>query len=78
MAGKSLMSVAEARKILGDDADTMTDDEISEVIASMSIIAVHALEKARHEILVKRDARRLAELVYDIYLEKKESKGAQA
>jgi hypothetical protein len=72
MSGDNLIvSVKEARKILGSDAANMTDDEIIEVISTLDIMAKGALETARTKLRMKQDARELATLIYDIYQDKK-------
>lgn len=73
---KPIISVKEARKILGDSAVGMSDNEISEVIITLDLMAVDALEKAKHRLAVKKDARAMAELIYDIYQDKKRSNPA--
>jgi hypothetical protein len=70
-ADKLIVSVEEARKILGSDAANMTDDEIIEVISTLDIMAKGALETARMKLRMKHDARELATLIYDIYQDKK-------
>lgn len=69
---KPIISVKEARKILGNDADTMSDAEITEVLSTLTLLAKDTLETARLKMLRKRDAKRLAELTYDIYKQKSE------
>jgi hypothetical protein len=66
----TVISVEEARKILNKDADTMSDAEIEEVISTLSFLAKDTLETVRLKMLRKRDAKRLAELTYDIYKKK--------
>ncbi len=65
------VSVEEARNILGDDALSMSDEEIIEVISTLDILAKDALDTARTNLRMKRDARDLANLIYDIYQDKK-------
>jgi len=62
-----IISVKEARKILGKDADGMSDEQIEETIQTLDTLAGHALELAKQELSRKRDAKALAELTYDIY-----------
>lgn len=71
------MSVEEARKILGKNADSMTDREIQDVVETLDLVAKDALRQAKEKLLRKRDAKQLAELIYDIYQDKRrsESKG---
>ena len=66
------ITVKEARKILGKDANSMSDAEIEEVVSTLTILAKDTLETARLKILRKRDAKRLAELTYDIYQDEKQ------
>lgn len=65
------ITVKEARKILGKDADSMTDAEIEEVVNTLTLMPSDTIETIKHKILRKRDAKRLAELVYDMYQEEK-------
>ena len=67
-----IVSVQEARKILGDDAKNMTDDQIIEVIQNLDAIAVAALRDSRERM--KADALAFAELTYDIYQDSKNKK----
>ena len=69
-----VISVGDARKILGQVADDMTNDEIIDVIESLDLLAKDALKVSKEDLLRKRDAKRLAELTYDIYRENKTSK----
>ena len=71
MRDKPIVSVKEAREILGKDADSMTDEEILNVINTLDLLAKDALEQAKRKIRMKKDAKALAELTYDIYKEKK-------
>jgi hypothetical protein len=68
---KPIISVKEARKILGKDADRMSDTELMEVIDTLDLLAKDALDLARRKISMKNDAKDLANLVYDIYQDKK-------
>jgi hypothetical protein len=68
----AIISVKEARKILGKTASGMTDEEIEELVENLDVIAVHALKDAR-EKRMKEDASAMAELIYDIYQDKKHS-----
>ena len=68
---KSKVTVREARRILGKDADGMTDAEITEVVSTLTMLARDTLETARLKMLRKRDAKRLAELIYDVYKDEK-------
>jgi hypothetical protein len=69
-----IISVEEARKILGSAATAMSDEEIIEVISTLDIMAKDALETARYKLHMKKDATDLANLIYDIYQDKKERK----
>ena len=64
---KLIISVKEARKILGKEAQTMTDGEIINVITTLYLIAKDSLQKAR-----KKGAMELANLIYDVYKGKKQ------
>ena len=66
-----IVSVKEARKLLGDSADAMSDDEILKVINTLDLLAKDALQLARENLRKKKDADDLANLVYDIYQEDK-------
>jgi Ca2+-binding EF-hand superfamily protein len=66
-----IISVAEARELLGKAGKNMTDEEIEDLIVNLDVIAKHSLEMARNKLLMKRDAIELAELTYDIYQDKK-------
>lgn len=68
---KPIISVKEARKILGEDAEDMTDREISEAIKTLDLLAKDALQEAKRKIRMKKDAKEMAELVYDIYKDRK-------
>lgn len=68
---KPIISVKEARKILGKDAESMTDREIEELIGTLDLLAKDALQEAKRRISMKKDAISLAELVYDSYLKSK-------
>jgi len=45
-----IISVKEARKILGKDADGMSDEQIEETIQTLDTLAGHALELAKQEL----------------------------
>lgn len=68
---KQVISVEEARKILGNDADTMSDNDIGYVIDTLDLLAKDTLEQTRHKMLMRRDSMALANLLYDIYKKKK-------
>jgi hypothetical protein len=74
---KPVMSVKEARKILGDDAVGMSDDEIAGVIDTLDLLAKDALEMAKNKIRMKKDASDLANLIYDIYQDEEHLKRPQ-
>lgn len=65
-----IISVKEARKILGKGYAHMSDSEVENLIQNLDAIAVAALKDAR-EKRMKEDAEALANLVYDIYSDKK-------
>lgn len=67
-----IVSVKEARKILGNMAKEMSDEEIIELVDNLDAIAIDALRQAR-EKRMKEDAMAFAELLYDIYQDKKRS-----
>lgn len=71
---KPIISVKEARKILGNVADKMSDEELLETIGTLDLLAKDALKQAKHKVQLKSDAKDLANLIYDIYQDKK-SKG---
>lgn len=66
-----IVSIEEAREILGKDAENMTNDEIAFVIETLDLMAKDALKMSREELYRKRDAYRMAQLTYDIYQDKK-------
>lgn len=65
-----IVSVKEARKILGKMAKEMSDQEIIELVDNLDAIAIDALRQAR-EKRMEEDAMAFAELLYDIYQDKK-------
>lgn len=71
-----MISVQEAREILGNDAKDMTNDEIEFVIETIGIMAKDALKISREELHQKRDSMRMANLAYDIYQDKKLMEGS--
>lgn len=66
-----IISVEEARKILGTDAAGLADDEILNIINTLDLVAKDALEEARRKVRMKKDAKELAEVVYSVYKDKK-------
>lgn len=64
---KSIINTKEARKLLGKDAENMTDTEIVEVIGTLDLLAKDALQMAREKLRMKRDAKDLASVIYDVY-----------
>lgn len=66
-----IISIEEAREILGKDAENMTNDEIAFVIETLDLMAKDALKISKEELYRKRDAYRMAQLTYDIYQDKK-------
>jgi division protein CdvB (Snf7/Vps24/ESCRT-III family) len=71
MRDEPVISIKEARKILGDVADRMSDEELLETINTLDLLAIDALDDAKRKAQMKADARDLAELLYDIYQDKK-------
>jgi len=47
---KPVMSVEEARKLLGEEANEMTDDQIERLIDDLDILARYALKLARQKV----------------------------
>ncbi len=72
-SSNSIVSIEEARNILGDVAISMSDQEISEVVETLDLLAKDSLETARRKLQIKKDAKNMANLIYDIYQEKKKS-----
>ena len=70
---KPIISVKEARKILGSDAVEMSDEEIEQVVATLHSLAKSALDDAKTKLRMKKDAKDLANLIYDIYQDKKKA-----
>ncbi|HTE57193.1 MAG TPA: hypothetical protein VK694_00460 [Verrucomicrobiae bacterium] len=68
-----IISIEEAREILGSDAQGMSDEEITQVISTLDILAKDALELAKLQLRRKKDAKDLANLIYDIYQDKKKA-----
>jgi len=73
-----IVSIKEAREILGKDAAGMTDDEIEFVIETLDLMAVDALKLSKEELIRKRDAKQLADLTYDLYRESQNTTDSQA
>lgn len=65
-----VVSAKEARKILGNMAKEITDQEIIELVDNLDVIAIEALKQARGKRM-EEDAMALSELIYDIYRDKK-------
>jgi len=65
-----LISVSEAREILGENAKDMTDSELEFVLETLGLMANDALKISTNELHKKRDAYRMAQLTYDIYKDK--------
>jgi hypothetical protein len=63
-----VISVKEARELLGDDAKKMSDDEIEKLIRDLDVMARYALKEARK--MREEAALALAQLIYDIYKDK--------
>lgn len=70
---KPIISVKEARKILDSDAAGMSDEEIEQVVATLHSLAKSAIDDAKTKLRMKKDANDLANLIYDIYQDKKKS-----
>jgi hypothetical protein len=70
---KQIISVQEARKLLGVDAQGMSDEEIEQVVATLHSLAKSAIDDAKIKLRVKKDAKDLAGLIYDIYQDKKKA-----
>lgn len=64
-----IVSVAEARNILGQISDDMSDEQIIETVKTLDVLAVEALKSVERKR--KADAFALANLIYDIYKDKK-------
>ncbi len=60
-----IVSIQEARKILGDEAKDMTDLQVQQLIEDLDVIALYSLQEAVNKR--KKDATRLASLIYDAY-----------
>lgn len=67
---KLVLSVSEARKILGKKSEGMSDEEIEFVVETLDLMAKDALKLSKEHLHRKRDAYRLAQLTYDIYQDK--------
>lgn len=67
-----IISIKEARKLLGNKANNMTNEQIEELVETLDVIAVQALKDAR-EKRMKEDALAMANLIYDIYQDKRRS-----
>ena len=66
-----IVTVKEARDILGKEAEDMSDSEIEFVIETLDLVAKNTLKLSKEELHRKRDAYRMAQLTYDIYQDKK-------
>jgi|GEM_PF-1163772 len=66
-----VITVKEARKILGTKAIGMSNDEIQHIISTLHSLARAAIDDAKLKLRKKRDAKELANLIHDIYLDKK-------
>jgi hypothetical protein len=64
-----IISVEEAREILGKDGENMSDNEISRIVETLRSIAKQSIEETRRKILMRKDALAMADLTYDIYKE---------
>jgi uncharacterized protein YjgD (DUF1641 family) len=68
-----IISIKEARKILGKSYEHMSDEEVESLIENLDAIAIVSLRDAR-EKRMKQDANDMANLIYDIYQDKKRSR----
>ncbi|HKU18882.1 MAG TPA: hypothetical protein VJP80_06450 [Candidatus Saccharimonadales bacterium] len=68
---KPIISIKEARKLLGADASGMSDEEILDVIETLHSLAKGAIEDAKVSLRRKKDAKALANVIYDVYKDKK-------
>ena len=59
-----VVSVKEARSLLGEDVVGMSDDEIIEIINTLDLLAKDALQEAKRRASMKKDAKGLAEIIY--------------
>ncbi len=66
-----IIPIEEAREILGAKGEKMSDIEIAYLIETTDHMAEFALKQARKELIAKQDANKLADLIYDVYKEKK-------
>jgi hypothetical protein len=62
-----IVSVKEARDILGEDAVTMSDAEIEEVVGTLDLLAKESFRKAQVKLQMKKDAKALAEFFYILH-----------
>lgn len=75
MPERPIISTKEARKILGSATEGMSDEDVAQVVQTLHSLAKGAIEEAKRKLHMKKDAQALAELVYDIYKEKKKDAG---
>ncbi len=66
---KPMISVEEAREILGSSALGMTDEDIFDVIETLDLMAKESLKKAKEKLAIKRSARDFAGFLYEQYIE---------
>ncbi|MEI7689351.1 MAG: hypothetical protein WCI79_00050 [Candidatus Saccharibacteria bacterium] len=45
----------------------MSDEEVQSTIETLSLLAIDALKLSKKKLAIERDAKKLAELTYDIY-----------
>lgn len=76
-ADEPIITVKEARKLLGSDANGMSDEEVEQIVGTLHSLAKAALDDARTKLRMKKDAKDLANLVYDIYQDKHKARGGQ-
>ena len=51
---KSMISVKKARNILGDDATSMSDTEILDLISTLDLLDKDAIQEAKKRIRMKK------------------------
>jgi hypothetical protein len=73
-----IVSVEEARQILGEDAVGMADDEILNVINTLDLLAKDALQEAKRKIRIMQDAKGLAEIIYSEYKSQKNNENKKS
>lgn len=73
-----LISINEARKILGKEHEHLTDEQVQELVSNLHVIAKGALKMGRDKAMKEREDRRhlmeLASFLYSRYLFDKANK----